>query len=87
MSKRYIAVLPLLAVLAAPALWAAEKLFNGKNLAGFDTYLKEKVTFKVNGKVVNEGTDAKPSRGRILFQSKGAEVYFRNIELRPLGKR
>jgi len=45
-----------------------------------------KVTFKVNGKVVNEGSGAKPSRGRILFQSEGAELFFRNIELRPLGK-
>ena len=35
----------------------------------------------VNGKLVNEGTGAKPSRGRILFQSEGAECFFRNIEL------
>jgi hypothetical protein len=46
----------------------------------------DKVTYKVNGKVVNEGTQAKPSKGRILFQSEGAELYFRNIELRSLGK-
>jgi len=45
-----------------------------------------KVTFKVNGKVVNEGSGAQPSRGRILFQSEGAELFFRNIELQPLGK-
>jgi hypothetical protein len=38
----------------------------------------------VNGKLVNEGTGAKPSRGRILFQSEGAECFFRNIELAPL---
>ena len=44
----------------------------------------DKVTFKVNGKVVNQGSGAKPSRGRILFQSEGAEVFFRNIELRRL---
>lgn len=44
----------------------------------------DRVTFKVNGKVVNEGTGARPSRGRILFQSEGAELYFRNIELRSL---
>ncbi|MGH9784242.1 MAG: 3-keto-disaccharide hydrolase, partial [Terriglobia bacterium] len=43
-----------------------------------------KVTFRINGKVANEGTGAQPARGRILFQSEGAEVYFRNIELRPL---
>jgi hypothetical protein len=47
---------------------------------------QDKVTFKVNGKVVNEGTGAKPSRGRILFQSEGAELFFRNIELRPLAR-
>ena len=46
----------------------------------------DKVTYKVNGKVVNEGTGAKPSAGRILFQSEGAEVFFRNIELWPLKK-
>ena len=38
----------------------------------------------VNGKLANEGTDAFPASGRILFQSEGAEVYFRNIRLYPL---
>jgi hypothetical protein len=38
----------------------------------------------VNGKLANEGTDAFPSSGKILFQSEGAEVFFRNIELYPL---
>ena len=38
----------------------------------------------VNGKLANEGTDAFPSSGRILVQSEGAEVYFRNIKLFPL---
>jgi len=42
----------------------------------------DKVKYVVNGKVPNEGAGAKPSRGRILFQSEGAEVFFRNIELR-----
>ena len=45
------------------------------------------VTYKVNGKVVNNGTQAKPAKGRILFQSEGAEIYFRRIEIRPLVKR
>jgi hypothetical protein len=44
----------------------------------------DRVTYRVNGKVVNEGSGANPSRGRILFQSEGAEVFFRNIELAPL---
>jgi hypothetical protein len=38
----------------------------------------------VNGKLVNEGTDAFPSSGKILFQSEGAEVFFRDIKLFPL---
>jgi hypothetical protein len=38
----------------------------------------------VNGKLVNEGTDPSPKSGKILFQSEGAEVYFRNMKLYPL---
>ena len=38
----------------------------------------------VNGKLANEGTDPFPSEGKILFQSEGAEVFFRNIKLYPL---
>ena len=38
----------------------------------------------VNGKLVNEGTDAYPAKGKILFQSEGAEVFFRNIRMAPL---
>lgn len=38
----------------------------------------------VNGKLANEGTDAFPTSGKILFQSEGAEVYFRDIKLYPL---
>ncbi len=38
----------------------------------------------VNGKLVNEGTNPSPTEGKILFQSEGAEVYFRNMELSPL---
>ncbi|MDB5349433.1 MAG: hypothetical protein JWN86_680 [Planctomycetota bacterium] len=43
-----------------------------------------KITNIVNGVVVNEGTDASVTRGRILLQSEGAEVYFRNVKLTPL---
>lgn len=42
------------------------------------------VTNIVNGKVVNKGTDASVRRGKILLQSEGAEVYFRNVVLTPL---
>ena len=35
----------------------------------------------VNGKLANVGTDPFPTEGRILFQSEGAEVFFRNIQI------
>lgn len=38
----------------------------------------------VNGQLANEGTDPFPGSGKILFQSEGAEVYFRDIKLYPL---
>jgi hypothetical protein len=38
----------------------------------------------VNGKLANEGTDPSPTEGKILFQSEGSEVYFRNMKLYPL---
>jgi hypothetical protein len=38
----------------------------------------------VNRKLVNEGSEAFPSSGKILFQSEGAEIYFRKITLFPL---
>ena len=39
-----------------------------------------------NGKLANEGSEASPSSGKILFQSEGAEVFFRKIKLYPLKK-
>lgn len=44
------------------------------------------ITNILNGKVVNKATSVAPSKGKILFQSEGAEVFFRRIEVRPLGK-
>src|ERR1700733_1682898 len=38
----------------------------------------------VNGKLANEGTDPFPKEGKILIQSEGAEVYFRDIKVYPL---
>jgi hypothetical protein len=38
----------------------------------------------VNGKLANEGSAAYPSAGKILFQSEGAEIFFREIKLYPL---
>lgn len=44
------------------------------------------ITNIVNGTVVNEGTMAEPSAGKLLFQTEEAEIYFRKIELHPLKK-
>lgn len=45
-----------------------------------------KITNVVNGVVVNEGTDASVTKGRILLQSEGAEVFYRRVDLKPLPK-
>lgn len=42
------------------------------------------VRLKVNGEVLNEGTDAEPRVGKIGLQSEGVEIHFRNIRLRPI---
>lgn len=47
----------------------------------------DSVKYVINGKVANEGAGSNRTRGKILFQSEGAEVYFRNMELRPLPKK
>ena len=44
----------------------------------------DRVTNVVNGKVVNEGTRASVTDGKIIVQSEGAEIYFRRIDLEPL---
>jgi hypothetical protein len=44
----------------------------------------DKITNIVNGKVVNEGTKSSLTRGKIIFQSEGAEIYFRKIAVKPL---
>jgi hypothetical protein len=46
----------------------------------------DKITNILNGKVVNSCSHANPHKGKILFQSEGAEVFFRRIELVPLKK-
>lgn len=38
----------------------------------------------VNGKLANKATDPFPAEGKILFQSEGAELFYRNIEIAPL---
>ena len=42
------------------------------------------VTNIINGKTVNTGTNASESKGKIVLQSEGAEIFFRNVVLTPL---
>jgi len=42
------------------------------------------LTYYVNGQLVNQASEGTLTGGRLLFQSEGAEVYFRRIELQPL---
>jgi hypothetical protein len=42
------------------------------------------ITLVVNGKKANEGTKAERTKGKILLQSEGAPIHFRNIKLTPL---
>src|SRR6185437_14478864 len=44
------------------------------------------ITNIVNGYVVNVGTSSSLTKGKIQFQSEGAEIVFRKIEVRPLVK-
>jgi hypothetical protein len=46
----------------------------------------DNVKHYLNGKLVNEGSKAYPASGKILIQSEGAELYFRDIKLYPLKK-
>jgi hypothetical protein len=42
------------------------------------------VKYFVNGKFVNEATDLNATKGKLLFQTEGAETYYRNLEIAPL---
>jgi hypothetical protein len=42
------------------------------------------ITIILNGRIINKGTGASHTKGKILFQSEGAEVFFRRIELWPI---
>ncbi len=44
----------------------------------------DKITIAVNGKVVNAAYGSDLTKGKILFQTEGAELYFRKIEIRPV---
>jgi hypothetical protein len=45
------------------------------------------ITNILNGHVVNVGTKSSHTEGKIQFQSEGAEILFRKIEIRPILKR
>ncbi len=44
------------------------------------------VRLEINGQLVNEGKNAEVTRGKILLQSEGAEIEFRDIVLKHLKK-
>ncbi len=46
----------------------------------------DKITVLLNGRPINVATKCSHTKGKILFQSEGAEVFFRTIEIRPLDK-
>lgn len=46
----------------------------------------DSITLKINGHTVNQITKVKPAAGKILLQSEGFEMDFRNWELTPIKK-
>lgn len=42
------------------------------------------IRLEVNGKLVNEGKNAENTKGKILLQSEGGEIHFRNVKLTPI---
>lgn len=43
----------------------------------------DKISIILNGTLVNQAVNVKPSKGRIQIQSEGAEIFFRKVELTP----
>ncbi|MDP2041994.1 MAG: DUF1080 domain-containing protein [Algoriphagus sp.] len=44
----------------------------------------DKISIFLNGKLVNQASNVRPSRGKIQIQSEGAEIFFRKVELELL---
>jgi len=44
----------------------------------------DSITHLVNGTVVNKVTNSSLAKGKIIFQSEGAELFYRNISITPL---
>jgi hypothetical protein len=42
------------------------------------------IKLEINGQVVNEGKKAESTMGKILLQSEGAEIHFKDITLTPI---
>lgn len=75
--------------------WADKKGFRGRDdvesPSGEWTRLEaiakgDTLQYFVNGVLVNEGFEAKPSAGRVLLQTEAAEMFVRRYELWPLGQ-
>lgn len=45
---------------------------------------EDKVDIFLNGKLVNQAFNVRPTKGRIQIQSEGAEMYVRKVELTPI---
>ncbi|HOW69860.1 MAG TPA: DUF1080 domain-containing protein [Phycisphaerae bacterium] len=45
----------------------------------------DRMVIKVNGVLANSCREVKPRRGRIQLQSEGAEIFFRRVDLTPVG--
>jgi hypothetical protein len=75
--------------------WKDVKGFRGKEdlekpVGEWNTYeiivAGDTITPILNGKTTAVGTKCNHIKGKILFQSEGAEVFFRRIDLKPLKK-
>jgi len=76
--------------------WKDVKGFRGKDdiekpVGEWNTYeiiaAGDTITAILNGKTTATGTMCNHTRGKILFQSEAAEVFFRRIDLRPLTRK
>ena len=45
---------------------------------------EDQISIFLNGKLVNEASNVRPSKGRIQIQSEGAEIFFRRVDLIPI---
>ncbi|MFM2094900.1 MAG: hypothetical protein RIS70_2024 [Planctomycetota bacterium] len=43
-----------------------------------------RIQIYINNMLVNEAFDVEPAAGKILLQAEGHEIFFRNLEIRPL---